>query len=86
MEDNKKYELSDDALDNVAGGRDGFYGEKSFLTCSSYTCSKCGGHDFSITDRDGDYYNGNCKVCGTYNTHICLDYDVGTPGIWWYYE
>ena len=87
MDNNKKFELSDEALDEVAGGRDGFNGEtKSFLMCKSYTCGNCGGHDFSITSFDGQYYSGNCKVCGTYHSHICTVNDVDFTDISWYHE
>jgi len=84
MEDNKKFELNDDMLDNVAGGRDGWAGgpevvpSQQYVQTQDYACSKCGGHEFVVVDyRNGDsHYNGNCVNCGTYNPRVCAIVDA----------
>ena len=71
MEDNKKFELNDETLDSVAGGRDGFAGViTNLVEAKNYACSNCGGGYFAVTDNDTHYYNGNCRDCGTYNSRI----------------
>ena len=78
MEDNKKFELNDEALDNVAGGRDGWTGSvQHCVRNKDYACSNCGGHEFLVIDyRSGDsHYNGNCVNCGTYNPRVCAILD-----------
>ena len=76
MEDNKKFELNDDALNEVAGGRDGWAGGsgvvpvKQWIRNPNYSCSNCGGHEFCIVDGGVGFYNGNCRNCGTYNSNI----------------
>ena len=77
MENNKKFELNDDALNEVAGGRDGWAGGPTTPTqyCvrnPNYACSSCGGHEFFVVDGDGRYYNGECMNCGTYNSRVGL--------------
>ena len=75
MDNNKKYELKDEMLDNVAGGRDGWAGFIQYgVRNEDYACSNCGGHEFLIVDSDGHYYNGSCLKCGTHNLR------VGIPG------
>ena len=76
MEENKKLELNDESLEEVAGGRY-TYGFSPYYFCAicKNACSKCGGHDFRINERDGAHYHGTCKSCGTYNQYICrIDY------------
>ena len=68
MDEKKTVELGDEALDDVAGGRDGWVaGELHCIRNKDYACSNCGGHEFAIVDTDGYYYNGNCLNCGTHN-------------------
>ena len=79
MEDNKQFELSDEALDDVAGGRrsDGSIGVSSrvYVRRSDYACSKCGGNVFIIAGGDYSYYDGRCKNCETWYPRICpVDY------------
>ena len=74
MEDNRKFELSEDALDNVAGGRN-FGGGTTALSVdyvrrSDYACSNCGGLEFVIVDGSEYHYSGNCMNCGTYNSNV----------------
>ena len=79
MDNNKKFELSDEALDNVAGGREGLQhphvDETGFLhcvRCPSYACINCGGHEFLLADRTNpdSYHGGNCRNCGTYISQV----------------
>lgn len=75
MDNNKKFELHDEALDSVAGGRDGWAGGPSTPTqhCirnPNYACSNCGGHEFVIVDGSEYHFSGNCMNCGTYNSNI----------------
>ena len=71
MENNKKFELNDEALDEVAGGRTCFVGEERHrIRNPNYACSNCGGHEFFIVDGSSTHYNGNCVNCGTHNTNI----------------
>ena len=79
MEENKKFELKDEMLDSVAGGRDGCAGPVQYgVRNKDYACSNCGGHEFLIVDGDKHGYNGNCLKCGTYNKGIDRngDYEI----------
>ena len=72
MDENKKFELSDEALDDVAGGRTGsVVGEgRPYIRNPNYACSNCGGHEFFIVDGNSTHYSGYCVNCGTHNTNI----------------
>ena len=72
MDNNKKFELNADALDEVAGGRSA-YGIQPQNLCArcKNACSSCGGHDFMLSGATRSHYHGNCKSCGTYNEFIC---------------
>ena len=73
MEDQRKFALDDEALDNVAGGRDAnMVGLRYCVRNPNYACSSCGGHEFFVVDGDGRYYNGECMNCGTYNSRVGL--------------
>ena len=77
MENNKKFELNDEALDSVAGGRTGsVVGEgRPCIRNPNYACSNCGGHEFFIVDGNSTHYSGNCVNCGTYNPRVCAILD-----------
>lgn len=71
MEESRKFELKDDMLDKVAGGRGAGRGSIQYgVRNEDYACCNCGGHEFLIVDGDKHGYNGKCLECGIYNEGI----------------
>ena len=68
---NKSGELSDEELDNVAGGgchnKDGRLVVTVWYNCSDFTCKKCGrkntGDHFHIIDGSRTNYMQQCQFC-----------------------
>lgn len=68
MENNRKFELSDDALDNVAGG----IGGPEHAGTKTLACKGCGKtvRMQLLRDDDIDGLFAQCPECGQYNWNL----------------
>ena len=68
MEDKKKFELSDDALDNVAGGID----SPEYAGRRRLTCTNCGQtlRMELLRSADIDGLFARCPACGEYKWDV----------------
>lgn len=79
MEDKKKFELNDEALDNVTGGMsdDGWY--EGFGYPPEYHCPKCGKDVWRIARGRKVWIDGDCYYTDEFQCGFC-DYLYSTDG------